>query len=158
MKNPFVKLVSEDFRRPPMREVLDAAEIRSMISNPTVPVEPKALSATAVGSIVIMLDKSYQKYLDRRAQLEAQIASAQEDLRQTNTIISSFEAALMVAGVDPALSTEEANIANAAADRRVQLDAVDLTPEAAGEMIAKSVDGLHEVHRTVAAKRRSGDE
>lgn len=121
MKNPFKPFTPMDFKSSPE----NVAHIKQKLSPHTVSTAsfdsdapaPKPPSATHVGLLVVMLDRAYQSALTRRETLEAAIAEQQEQLRQTNTAISSIEAAMMVAAVDPALTLEEAEKANAAADR-----------------------------------------
>lgn len=101
MKNPFTIKTTA-------MEILAQAAAEQVARTP-----PKPVSDTVVGSVVVMLDKSYQTYLQRREALEAEIARSQELLRQTNTVIASLEAALVTASADPALTQEESYIAGA---------------------------------------------
>lgn len=91
--------------------------------------QPAPPSTTTVGSLVVMLDRSYQSYQKRKETLEAEIAARTEELRQVNTALSSLGAALLAAADDPVLTTEERAAAESAGQVRLdeELGGLDLT-------------------------------
>lgn len=85
-----------------------------------VPMPAAPPSATTIGALVVMLDRSYQSYQTRRTTLEAEIAERTEALRQVNTALSSLGAALLAAADDPVLTDDERAAAEGAG--QVQMD------------------------------------
>jgi len=97
---------------------------------PFVPLTPPALapqSATTVGRLVVMLDRSYGNYDARRSTLEAEIAERTEELRQVNAALASLGAALLAAAEDPALTDDERAKAEAPIDAVASIEGLDLT-------------------------------
>lgn len=95
-----------------IRPLMDAEE-----ASMTPPPAYAPTSATVVGRLVVMLDRSYGNYAARKATLEAEIAERQEELRQVNTAMASIGAALMATADDPVLTDDERAKAGAPLDK-----------------------------------------